>query len=582
MVSVNYKMIPSDGYRGPVIVIMLTGLVVLSSLVAFGNPVLGRDITEKESATETSPQVGSIASNSILATPPNDNASWAMAGGNPANTNHLDTTGPTTPITTRWKFTLDDAEDITGTVVHRGTVYFGVRFDSKGSAVYAVDAWTGEVQWKFSRVNGPKTPAVFKDTVYVLGGGGQMYALEAGTGKVFWEFKAGGPARPPVVANRTVYVSEGGGDGKLYALDALTGNEQWVLSPESGPSKVAVSRGTVYFGGNNEVYAVDATDGSIRWRTTTGDGGHVRPPTVANGIVYAGTFHRNVYAFNAKTGEKRWERHIEESRGSTSPTVAGDTVYFGAKRDKLYAVNAQSGRTRWSVSTPNNRPVVVNGTLYAGQGPTMYALKADTGNTKAKFSVDNSNANVNSAPAVVNGSLYTGYGSGSEVDGSERSTLYALGSPDITHKNLEVSQQSVETGESVKVTVTVSNLGTGPGSYETSLTVNGDTGDSKSGTLDAGEETTLSFTLKFPENGTYTIEVGGLTQKIGVGSDASVPTATPTQNDTEAPTPGNTAMAGDRDSTPTEATSSSAPGFGVTVGFIAVGIIVAIFYCNRD
>ena len=54
-----------------------------------------------------------------------------------------------------------------------------------------------------------------------LFGDHHLYALDAATGEVLWRYKTGDSVGPPVVANGIVYF--GSQDGHLYAADALTG-----------------------------------------------------------------------------------------------------------------------------------------------------------------------------------------------------------------------------------------------------------------------------------------------------------------------------------------------------------------------
>ncbi|HJT54895.1 MAG TPA: PQQ-binding-like beta-propeller repeat protein, partial [Ktedonobacteraceae bacterium] len=60
---------------------------------------------------------------------------------------------------------------------------------------------------------------------------------------------------PPVVANGVVYV--GSDDGRLYALDASTGNMLWnTMLGNAATSSVAIANGVVYIGSDDgKLYA---------------------------------------------------------------------------------------------------------------------------------------------------------------------------------------------------------------------------------------------------------------------------------------------------------------------------------------
>jgi len=67
----------------------------------------------------------------------------------------------------------------------------------------------------------------------------------------------------PVVANGVVYVAFS--DGKLYALDALTGAFQWSCTGVNCHPP-AIANGIVYVGcSDRKLRALDASTGAIRW-----------------------------------------------------------------------------------------------------------------------------------------------------------------------------------------------------------------------------------------------------------------------------------------------------------------------------
>ncbi len=123
-------------------------------------------------------------------------------------------------------------------------VIFGSSADDQ---VYALDATTGAVRWRFFG-EGPVrfAPAAWKDRVFVACDDGFLYALALTDGKVLWKHRAGPgdqkvignermishwPSRGgPVVWNDIVYYSGGiwPSDGVfLHALDAATGTPLW-------------------------------------------------------------------------------------------------------------------------------------------------------------------------------------------------------------------------------------------------------------------------------------------------------------------------------------------------------------------
>ena len=161
---------------------------------------------------------------------------------------------PAWPTSDRMDFDLVFQPIIVGDLV-----LFGSSVDEQ---VYALDAATGAVRWRFF-TEGPIrfAPAAWKDSVFVASDDGYLYALALSDGKVLWKHRAGPseqrvlgnehmishwPARGgPVVFEDKVYYSGGiwPSDGVfLYALDAKTGEKLW-SNTESGGIRMAQPHG---------------------------------------------------------------------------------------------------------------------------------------------------------------------------------------------------------------------------------------------------------------------------------------------------------------------------------------------------
>lgn len=587
------------GYK--VLVVVLTGLVVVSSVAAVGSPTLDRQSLVTQSgpvALSSGERLNSTASNRSSHT---STAGWIMARANAANTNQINTTGPTNPITTRWTFATDAETFGAGPVVANGTVYFGTQFhgrqegDTNEGTLYAVDAWTGEKRWTFRAPSGnyPDHLAVLRDTVYVGTYNGKVYALDAATGEKFWTFRTEGRPTGLTVADRTLYVTSKGTavgtvpDGRVYALGALRGEEQWSFTtdgPARGPP--AVKDGTVYVSARyGNVYALDDETGAVNWNVIIGDGERKRPPSVANGIVYVGGSHSNLYALDAETGNNRWNHHPEKAGAIASPSVLGNTVYYSG--DYLHAVDAQTGTDRWTVRDLKGTPMLLNDIAYIRGGRTLYTLNPATGAHNAHFTNPKEGASFQLGMAVLNGSLYTGYGFDEPRTfyDSDHTAFYALGTPEFTYSNLSVTPRSPEVNESVTATVTVRNTGTGPGEFNSTLLVNGNVTNATTARLDPRTSQTVTFAHTFATNGTYTVEIAGLTRQISVGDVEPAPTPSPTPTPAgagDAPSPTSTESEGetvtptgsDSTLTPT-ATSGTVPGFGVG-GWVAAVALMAV------
>ncbi|MCD6480522.1 PKD domain-containing protein [Candidatus Bathyarchaeota archaeon] len=76
--------------------------------------------------------------------------------------------------------------------------------------------------------------------------------------------------------------------------------------------------------------------------------------------------------------------------------------------------------------------------------------------------------------------------------------------------DLSISPTEVLVGRDVSISVKVTNVGGQAGSYMVTLKIEGVTVDTETVTLDAGESTTVTFTVRKMIAGTYSVEVDGL------------------------------------------------------------------------
>ena len=249
-------------------------------------------------------------------------------------------------------------------------------FVSSAGALGALDAASGKPKWvlpteyerKFEAKNlhgypsasqtipdawdiFTSSPAVDNGKVYFGSGDGNVYAADAQTGLLQWKFATKDVVHAsPAVANNTVYI--GSWDSYLYALDADSGQQKWAFKTGEDPtihnqvgfqSSPAVVDGTVYVGCRDaHVYAVDAVTGHKKWDYPTSKSWVVGTPTVSDGVVYVGTSDSARFmALDAKTGRLRSNFDAKAFMFS-SAAMAGDLLYVGDHNGKLYAIDAKS------------------------------------------------------------------------------------------------------------------------------------------------------------------------------------------------------------------------------------------------
>jgi outer membrane protein assembly factor BamB len=265
--------------------------------------------------------------------------------------------------------------------VSGGMVYFV----SSGGALVALDVNTGAAKWalpteyerKFEAKNlhgypsaaqtipdaydlFTSSPTVVNGKVFFGSGDGGVYAADAQTGVLQWKFSTKDVVHSsPAVVGGVVYI--GSWDSHLYAIDAGTGQEKWAFKSGDDPtihnqvgfqSSPAVVDGVVYVGCRDaHVYAIDAATGQKKWDYPTSKSWVIGTPAVRDGVVYAGTSDSSRFmALDAKTGNLRFDFGTK-SYVFSSAALAGDLAYVGSHNGRLYAVNTKTGKLAWEFQT---------------------------------------------------------------------------------------------------------------------------------------------------------------------------------------------------------------------------------------
>ncbi len=226
--------------------------------------------------------------------------------------------------------------------------------------------------------------------------------------RLAWAYETQGAiSGSPAVAGGMLYV--GSLDGKLYALDARTGEFRWSFATGGQIwSSPAIANGIVYFGSYDHiVYALNATTGALVWSYQTGDIVFASP-VVANGIVYvsSGPSAPMLYALDAETGAARWLRGVRN--GWSSAAYGDGVVYLGIlNTSEVYAMDGQTGAVKWSDSTQQgyvrSAPSLSGPLLYVPLTGILVARNAQMGNLLWGFSADSA---VDSPLATANGLVY--------------------------------------------------------------------------------------------------------------------------------------------------------------------------------
>ena len=155
-----------------------------------------------------------------------------------------------------------------------------------------------------------------------------------------WQYRTDtyrGMEANPIVVDGVLYTS--GTTGRVYALNAVTGEELWTFNPES--------------------------DGQVNRYTCCDEVN--RGVAVWEGMVYVGSLDGRLFGLDAETGEVIWEEDtiIFKDRAYTSsgaPEVAGDVVVIGNAgadydaRGYVSAYDLKTGEFKWRFFTVPGDP----------------------------------------------------------------------------------------------------------------------------------------------------------------------------------------------------------------------------------
>jgi outer membrane protein assembly factor BamB len=281
----------------------------------------------------------------------------------------------------KWKFEAQ-SRITSSPAVSEGLVYFGA-YDGN---FYALVAATGRLKWKFQtagerryagkHLHGSQpaaetmpdpfdfylsSPVVWNGGVFFGSGDGNIYALNAASGTLKWKFKTGDVVHAsPAIADSTLFI--GSWDSYFYALDAATGKERWRFKTGEDPdihnqvgiqSSAAVVDGVVYFGcRDSNFYALDAATGQKKWTFSNQGSWVISSPAVQNGRVYFATSDSGLfYSLNAKTGSPLFSLKFQGWPMFSSPAIAGNLIYIGSHMGKLIVIDIAAQKTSWMFET---------------------------------------------------------------------------------------------------------------------------------------------------------------------------------------------------------------------------------------
>lgn len=242
----------------------------------------------------------------------------------------------------QWALDLPDEVGLQATpLAIDGILHFTGRF----SVVYAVDARSGTLRWKYdphtidALMSNPdrmriargsnRGVAHWNGNIYVGTADGRLIALRAATGRQLWSVQTFDPnspraiTGPPLVFKDKVLIGHGGADvgavrGYVTAYDVRSGEQRWRFFVVPGDPKA---------GFENEAMAMAAKTWTGEWWRLGGGG------TVWNGMTYDPEFNR-IYLGTGNGSP--WNRKVRSPGG-------GDNLFLAS----IVALDADTGAYAW-------------------------------------------------------------------------------------------------------------------------------------------------------------------------------------------------------------------------------------------
>ncbi|MFB6222478.1 MAG: PQQ-binding-like beta-propeller repeat protein [Haloarcula sp.] len=230
----------------------------------------------------------------------------------------------------RWRTELGDAIGASPTY-YNGTLYVAVEHTAPSGSVAAVNAATGDIQWRDSRpADHPhSTVTLDRERGRLLFGSndGYCYAWSFPELSQVWRYDTGGEVKAPIAVADGVAVVPSWAE-TVTAIDVTDGSERWTFETDADVMCApAVHDGTVYVGSHDSrVYAIDLDTGEEQWRYDTG-GWIIGSVVATREHLLVGSYDTRLYALDRRSGEAVW---TTANRGhvSSAPLVTDDAVYY--------------------------------------------------------------------------------------------------------------------------------------------------------------------------------------------------------------------------------------------------------------
>lgn len=305
-----------------------------------------------------------------------------------------------------------DEHEFPTPVVVDGIVYYPQ--DTTGDSLYALDAATGEILWKYR--TGYTDDAVTVYDGYVYTPSDSLWCLDAQTGERIWAFGAANDrGGTPIVTEDAAFCAAGFSYGTpdssiVYRLDRITGEVEWSQKLTGATTScMSLWEDLLIVPTKNNLAllaALDVETGEIIWENyDAADGYHDSSPVIVDNAVYITGLDGTVRAINVNSGQTEWEA---TSGINNCPTLS---YHNGLLYHPQACLDAATGSFIWeSEAIPHGSTGIAEGCLYYGKmwpyEGEIFALNCSDGSEIWSYQIGGGINGVVSSPSIVDGVMY--------------------------------------------------------------------------------------------------------------------------------------------------------------------------------
>lgn len=359
------------------------------------------------------------------------NTDWYTYMANDLHTGYSESPAPMDSTILWMAPVTGDYHEFPTPVVVDGIVYYPQ--DSTGDSLYALDAATGDIIWKYR--TGYTDDAVTVKEGFLYTSSDSLWCLNAVTGQRIWaNGEATSAASTPAVDDYFVYNCNPSYSGSpstdVYCLDRYTGAVEWTVNVPG----YAASCLTIYSGmllmptWQGPLYALDLGDGSVIWENhDSGTGYWDSSPVMVDDVLYILGDDSYARALDPFNGDEIWSALITPGTYlSATPAYCDQRLFFGDQEDSYHCLDATDGSFVWSVPGPQHGSSgIAGGVVFYGEGSNYYdltarifALDAEDGEVIWSYQTTTGPFGIVSSPSITDGVMY--------IAGTDNN-LYAFG-----------------------------------------------------------------------------------------------------------------------------------------------------------